>query len=127
MDKEQLYFFLLEGFLLEYIGGSGKSKNYMPIQLLIMFLISKSSGIDMKKLGTNVFGEIGKAYPIAVAQTIGDDANLDKINVPPQSMMSLPKMPEIYNSLENNDKIIINNIRDKVISILNTKAVPNAG
>ena len=124
MDKEQYKFYILQGLLLEYVG-SDKAKNYMAIQFLIMFLFSQSSGVTLNKLGTDKFKEIGTAYPAAVEMAIGDQSNLDKINVP--QITNPGKIPEVWNSLSQEDQFVIQKIYKKLTDILKSKATNNAG
>jgi hypothetical protein len=113
MDKNDLKLFLLEALLLELeVGGA---KNYIPVQLLVLFLASNLT--DIKNLNISDIKDIATAYPIAVSQTVGDRTNLDTLHVPPLNMQNKDKVPEIWNSLPDNEKEVIKNIYNHVLSI----------
>lgn len=106
MRKEDIYFTLIESFLSEFVG---KGPNYMPVQLMVLFLAAKSP--DINTLGLQNIKTISQTYPTAVEQTLGGPDALDTITIPPVDKMR-GKIPEVWNSLSTPDK-------DKIMNIYN--------
>jgi hypothetical protein len=109
VNKEDIRWMLLEGYLshlfeLNVVGGS---INYMPVQLLVMFLIS---GGNITSLTPDLFKKIGEAYPIAIEKIFGDRKYLDTIEVPQIKLQDKGRLPEIWASLPDESKQKIHGI-----------------
>lgn len=109
VNKEEIRWLLLEGYLshlfeLNVVGGS---VNYLPIQLLVMFLISDG---NITSLTPELFKKIGEAYPIAVDKVVGERHNLDSIEVPQIKLQDKNRLSEIWASLPEESKQKIHGI-----------------
>jgi hypothetical protein len=119
IPNEELNWSIIEGYLSKLFElGVGGSTNYMPIQLLIMSLLSNGNVAEL----TKNFSTLGKAYEVAVHQVVGDRKNLDILNIPVEvdtkrMMQTFQKAPEIVSNLPEKEKSIIIAIKDVVEKI----------
>jgi hypothetical protein len=115
-----LWFTLIESFyinLYEDPNYSGGAKNYVPVQRMIIWLLSDGR---IKELPSEdqitIVKTIAPIYPIAVKNIVGSRENLDKLQV--NFNTDIAKM---WNSLPDIDKETVNKIRDEIMSIINHK------
>lgn len=118
MPKEDIMWHIYEGYLsqvLSELNFPGGVKNYVPVQLMVLFLVAHG---DPSTMSPAEFLKVAKAYPQAVEQTMGSREALDTISVPQITPADKGKFPQIWASLnpESKDKII--NIYHSVQQIL---------
>jgi hypothetical protein len=103
VNKEDIRWMLLEGYLSHMfeLNAVGGSVNYMPVQLLVMFLMS---GGNIMSLTPELFRKIGEAYPKAIEAIFGDRQNLDTIEVPQIKLQDKDRLPEIWKNLPEESK-----------------------
>jgi hypothetical protein len=110
VNKEEIRWMLFEGYLshmfeLNVVGGA---VNYMPVQLLVMHLIS---GGNITSLTPDLFKKIGEAFPRAVDSIFGNRKNLDTFEVPQINLrVDRDRLGEIWNNLPEESKQKVHSI-----------------
>jgi len=106
----EIRWMIIEGYLshLSELNAVGGAVNYMPIQFLVMHLVS---GGNIMSLTPELFRKIGEAYPSAVEIVVGDRKNLDNINIPQINLKNdRNRLGDIWSALPEESKEKIHGI-----------------
>jgi hypothetical protein len=112
MPKEDFMWHMYEGYLsqvLSELNFPGGAKNYLPVQLMVLFLFAHG---DPTRMSPAEFLKVAKAFPNAVEQIMGSREALDTLNVPQMTPADKSRFPQIWESVEPAAK-------EKIISIYN--------
>jgi hypothetical protein len=115
-----LWLTLLESFytnLYEDPTFSGGAKNYVPLQRVVIWLLSDGKIQQLPRNDQNsIIVMLAPIYPIAVKNVVGSRENLDKIQVTLNTDIA-----QMWNSLPDADKEIVRKISDEAMRLINMK------